>query len=172
MSTASNPESDHTVRNVIIGIVAVVLLGLGYCATRVASLTHTMIGAAQGIQGRMDTTHHVAPGSAVFLNGTKIADIAAVVVIRADTTPAPATHGIADSVLQATLRQETVVYTVTATTPAVAAQLSDLTLIGHKDGTYDDSIPVQITLTHRSGAASLAPVQLKVPGRSLPISVY
>jgi hypothetical protein len=172
MSTASNPESDHTVRNVIIGIVVVVVLGLGYCATRVAKMASTMAGSLKGIQARTDTTHHVAPGSAIFLAGTKVGEIVKVVVVHADTTPAPATHGMADSLLQAGLRQETVLYTAAAPTPDVAAQLNDIALVGHKDGTYDDSIPVQITITRRTNEPTLAPAQLMIPGRRQPISVY
>jgi hypothetical protein len=172
MSTASNPESDHTVRNVIIGIVVVVLLGLGYCATRVAKVASTMAGSLKGIQARSDTTHHIAPGSAVFFNGAKVGDIVKVVVIHADTTPAPATHGTADSLLQAGLRQETVLYTATITDPAVTAQLEDFALVGHRDGTYDDSIPVQITVSRRTNEPGLAPAQLLIAGRHQPISVY
>jgi hypothetical protein len=172
VTTPAQPQSSNTVRNLIIGAVVVVVLGVGYCATRVAKVAGTLAGSLTGIQARMDTAHHVAPGSAVFLGGAKVADIVKVVVIRADTTPAPVTHGTADSLLHAGLRQQTVLYTASAAAPALASQLGDLLLVGHVDGKYDDTVPVQITLTRRTTEGALAPGQLVVPGRRQPISVY
>jgi hypothetical protein len=173
VSTQSQPESFLSTRNIIIAVVVIALLLVGYCATRVASLAHTVVDASKGMAARTDTTHHVAPGSAVFLDDAKIADIVNVVVIRADTSPAPPTHGAADSILTAALRQKTVVYSIARpASPALLAQLNDLTLVGQIDGTYDDSVPVQITLSHRAVAPGMPPTQLAVPGRSQPIRVY
>jgi len=174
VSTASQPESSGTTRNIIIAAVVVVLLLVGYCATRVAGVARSVVDQAKGIQARMDTTHHVAAGSAVFLGDTKVADIVKVIVIRADTsTPAKPTHGALDSTVQLALRQQTVVYTAAAPAPSDASQLSDVLLIGKVDGTFDTDTPVKITLSRRTGAGTMIPsVQLIIPGRRQPISVY
>jgi hypothetical protein len=172
VSAPAKPESSGT-RNIIIGAVVVVLLGVGYCATKVASVARSAVSAAKGIQARMDTTHHVASGSGVYLGDAKVADIVKVVVIHADTSaPASAAHGV-DSAIQAALRQETVVYSTSTPTSTDASQLGDLLLVGHIDGSYDADAPVKITLSRRASATGgLAPVQLMVPGRRQPISVY
>jgi hypothetical protein len=175
VSASSKPESSGTTRNIIIAVVVVAVLLLGYCATKVASIARTVVASTEGIRARMDTTHHVASGSAVYVGDTKVADIIKVVVIHADTsTPAAAAHGALDSTLQAGLRQETVLYSSSAPAGADAtSQLGDVLLTGHVEGTYDSDAPVKITLSHRTGAAtSVAPIQLVIPGRRQPISVY
>jgi hypothetical protein len=172
VSAPSQPESSGSNRNIIIAVVVVVLLLAGYCATRVASVAHTIVGAAGGMAARTDTTHHVAAGSAVYVGDTKVADIVGVVVIHADTTtPTTPARGAADSMLKAALRQETVIYSTSAPSADAAKQLNDV--IGHIDGTYDADAPVKITLSPRTSVAtSLPPVQLAVPGHPQPIGVY
>jgi hypothetical protein len=173
VSTSSKPDSVVNTRNIIIVVVVLAILLVGYCATRVASVARTMVDATKGIQARMDTTHHVAAGSAVFLGDTKVADIIKVIVSHADTSTPASARGKLDSTIQAGLRQETVIYSIAQPAPDVSTQLNDVTLVGKVDGTYDDTVPVQIVLSHRTQAAtSLPPVQLLVPGRRQPISVY
>lgn len=176
MSATPQPESSGNARNIIIAVVVIALLLVGYCATRVVSVARTIVGSAQGIAARSDTTHHVAAGSAVYLGDTKLADIVKVIVIHPDTTtPAKQAHGVLDSTIQAALRQGSTVYTTAQPTADAAAQLKDFTLIGNVEGTYDSDTPVKITLTHRTTASttpSIPPVQLIVPGRQQPISVY
>jgi hypothetical protein len=173
VSTSSKPDSVVNARNITIAVVVLAILLVGYCATRVASVARTMVEATKGLQSRMDTTHHVAAGSAVFLGDTKVADIIKVVVIHADTSTPASARGKLDSTVQAALRQETVMYSIAQPAPDVSAQLNDIMLVGKIDGTYDDTIPVQIVLSRRTQAAtSLPPVQLIVPGRRQPISVY
>jgi hypothetical protein len=172
VSASSQPESSGSNRNIIIAVVVVVLLLAGYCATRVASMAHTIVGAAGGMAARTDTTHHVPAGSAVYVGDTKVADIVKVIVIHADTTtPTTPARGKADSTLQAALRQQTVIYTASAPGADGLARLNDV--IGHIDGTYDGDAPVKITAS--PGAVSMSalpPIQLVVPGRRQPISVY
>jgi hypothetical protein len=153
-----------------------VLALVGYCAKSVASLGHTVIATARGIASRTDTTHRVAPGSAVYLGDTKVADIVRVIVIHADTSTAtrPSGSGV-DSVVAASLRGEHAVYVSATPDPGVAPQLRDIHLVGQITGTYDDTVPVRITLGKApAGTAptSLPPVQLQIPGRQQAILVY
>jgi hypothetical protein len=180
VSTSSQPRSSGggSSRTIIVAaVVVVVLVLIGYCAKRVASLAHVVGGAvtaAAGMQARMDTTHHVAAGSAVYLGDTKVGDIVKVVVIRADTTPPAASSGAIDSTVQAALRQRTVLYTASQPEGAdVASKVGDIMLVGQVDGTYDTDTPVKITLSKRTAVnTAIPPAQLIVPGRRQPISVY
>jgi hypothetical protein len=176
VSTSSKPESAGSSRNLIIAAVVVAVLLVGYCATRVASSARSIVTAAAGIASRMDTTHHVAAGSAVYLGDTKVADIIKVVVIHADTsTPASPARSKMDSTIQAGLRQETVVYSTSApATPDLASQLGDAQQVtGQIEGTYDDPSPVKITVSRAAApTTSLPHAQLMIAGRRQPIGVY
>jgi hypothetical protein len=176
MATQSSPESSTSNRIIIIAVVVLVLALVGYCATRVASLSHTVIAAARRMQSRRDTTHHVAPGSAVYLGDAKVADIVRVVVIHADTsTPKQPAGGTVDSTVAAILRSEHAVYSASSPAPAVAAQLNDPRLIGQITGTYDDTVPVRITLGQAPAGTNpmslMTTVQLHVPGRTQDIAL-
>jgi hypothetical protein len=180
MSTPAQPSSSGSSRPFIIAAVILVLLLVGYCAVKVVSLGrtygHTVMDAAKGLQARTDTTHHVASGSAVYLGDRKIVDIVRVVVIHADTTtPATPTRGTLDSVMQAALRQQTVIYSsAPPASGADSAALNVRKLVGHVEGTFDADTPVKITLTRDTtlGTFSMPPVQLAIPGRRAPINVY
>jgi hypothetical protein len=134
-------------------------------------MAHTIAGAAGSMAARMDTTHHVAAGSAVYVGETKVADIIKVVIVHADTSPSTPARGAADSALKAALRQEMTIYSTSAPGADAGSQFNNV--IGHIDGTYDADAPVKITLSPRTGVATvLPPVQLMVQGRPQPIPVY
>jgi hypothetical protein len=175
---APPPAADgasNSTRYIIIAIVVLALLAIGYCFNRVAHVASSVVGAAQGMQSRMDTTHHVAPGSAVYLGDTKVADIMKVVVVHADTSPRTAPYKNAfDSVMHEALRHGMVLYYSATPTPDDAGKVIDNTLVGHITGTYDSDSAVKITLAPRAGApvTDIPPGQLNIPGRARPIPIY
>jgi hypothetical protein len=176
MATQSSPDSSSSNRIIIIAAVVIVLALVGYCAKRAASLAHTVLGAARSMQSRMDTTHHVAPGSAVYLGDAKVADIVRVVVFHADTSaPTQPAGGTVDSAVAAVLRSEHAVYYASTPAPAVAAQVKDLRLIGQITGAYDDTVPVRITIGPAPAGTNpmslTTSIQLHVPGRGQDIAV-
>jgi len=180
MSTPAQPASSGSNRPFIIAAVVIVLLGVGYCAVKVVgvvrSVGHTFADAQRGMLARTDSTHRVAPGSAVYVGDQKVADIVRVIVIHADTTtPATPPRGTIDSAMQAALRKQLIIYVAAApTSVADSLALDDRKVIGHVEGTFDADAPVRITLAHDTAtpAFSLAPVQLRVPGRTVAINVY
>jgi hypothetical protein len=151
-------------RIVVYGLIALGVLIVGYCGVKAVQIGREATGMVQ----RMDTTFHVAEGSAVYLDKASIAPITRVVVIHGDTGQA------ARRSVTAALRHEMVMYTAGAPTDAAAAaRLAGMqSVYGLMQGRYDGTDPVRIELTEGVSQATLPDGMLMLPGRRQGIPLF
>ena len=161
--TDSTPAKET--RTVIIGVIAVVVLVVGYCGVKAVQFGRAATGMAQ----RMDTTFHVVDGSAVYLDKAPIANLARVIVIHGDTAQ-PSSHDVA-----AALHHQMVMYTAGAPTDsAAAARVADMgSVYGTMSGRFDSPDPVRIDLTVGTPSTTTIPDgMLMIKGRQKGIPLY
>jgi hypothetical protein len=176
--TAPNPPAappaatSNTGRTFIIAAVVTVILFLAY-----RSCTHAVGKIVSNVASHLhvDSTHHVAPGSAVYTdNGAKVADIASVTIMRADSPGSVFGIRAMDSIAKLMLRGMVLYRAPEPTDPAVAAEVDhDRTLTARIEGSYADTTPVRITLDKQPHSPGVLPTAfLTFPDRRQPIPVY
>jgi hypothetical protein len=161
--TDSTPAKET--RTVIIGVIAVVVLVVGYCGVKAVQFGRAAAGMAQ----RVDTTFHVVDGSAVYLDKAPIAGLARVIVIHGDTGQA-ATRSVT-----AALHHQMVMYTAGAATDSTAAArvAAMPSVYGMLYGRYDGTDPVRIELTEGMAPPTTIPDgMLTIRGRQKGIPLY
>ena len=151
-------------RIVVFGLIALGVLIVGYCGVKAVQIGREATGMVQ----LMDTTFHVADGSAVYLDKASIAPLTRVVVIHGDTGQA------AQRSVTAALQHEMVMYTAGAPTdPAAASRVAAMrSVYGVMHGRYDGADPVRIELTEGMVAATVPDGILTIPGRPRGIPLY
>jgi hypothetical protein len=161
--TDSTPAKET--RTVIIGVIAVVVLIVGYCGVKAVQIGR----AAMGMGQRVDTSFHVVDGSAVYLDKMPIASLARVIVIHGDTGQA-ATRSVT-----AALHRQMVMYTAGATTDSsAAARVAAMpSVYGMMYGRYNGADPVRIELTEGAPSTTTIPDgMLTIRGRQKGIPLY
>ena len=148
----------------IYGVIAVAVLILGYCTVKAVQIGRAAAGMAQ----RMDTSHQVPSGSAVYLDKTSIAPLTKVVVIHGDTGQA------SQRSVTAALHHQMVMYTAGPSDSATTARVANMQPVyGLMYGRYDGTDPVRIELNQGIMQTTTLPDgMLMVPGRRQGIPLY
>jgi hypothetical protein len=164
-------------RNLIIGLVLALVVLMGYCGYRYVQIARNMVPAMQHMaatmQARTDTTHHVADGSAVYLDKTLVAPIVGVRIVHPDTSGV--VKGGAETLAISMLnRMQSLTYVAAAPVDSAIVRRLDDARVGHVHGTYDSTQPVRIELSTETPTAgpTEAVGMLTFKGRRTAVILY